>query len=230
MNLQENIKRILKEETTKKLIESVLNLLVLPQYEHVICGFELKNVDDKSLSDFINYPGVIVTFIGGKGTKLYPQTPGIQKMYDDVLDDIWDTVWDYTGISLELYVDYVKDCGKENIYLKEETNHSKHYKDKETFQYMVDFVIEEMKESCHKQGAENVEDLISFDACDFLESNTEIKVTSFDYYNDKPRLLIHITYLNTRYRDEESFISELSWRLKRWIGDNTVEIEDITYN
>ena len=59
-----------------------------------------------------------VTFIGGKGTKLYPQTPGIQKMYDDVLDDIWDTDYDYTGISLELYTKYVKDCGKENIYLR----------------------------------------------------------------------------------------------------------------
>ena len=72
----------------------------------------------KDLDNVINYPGVDVTFIGGKGTKLYPQTPGIQKMYDDVLDDIWDTVYDYTGISLELYAKYVKDCGKENIYLR----------------------------------------------------------------------------------------------------------------
>lgn len=107
-----------KEESTKELIMSVLNTLVLTQYEHVICGFELKNVDDKSLNNVINYPSVTVTFIGGKGTKLYPQTPGIQKMYDDVLDDIWQTVWDYTGISVELYSKYVKDCGKENIYLR----------------------------------------------------------------------------------------------------------------
>ena len=107
-----------KEESTKELIMSVLNTLVLPQYEHVICEFELKNVDDKSLNNVINYPSVTVTFIGGKGTKLYPQTPGIQKMYDDVLDDIWETVWDYTGISVELYSKYVKDCGKENIYLR----------------------------------------------------------------------------------------------------------------
>ena len=107
-----------KENSTKELINKVLNDLVLPQYDHVICGFELHNVNDKDLDNVINYPGVDVTFIGGKGTKLYPQTPGIQKMYDDVLDDIWDTVYDYTGISLELYVKYVKDCGKENIYLR----------------------------------------------------------------------------------------------------------------
>jgi hypothetical protein len=108
-----------KEKSTKELITTVLNTLVLPQYEHVICGFELKNVDNESLNNVINYPGVTVTFIGGKGTKLYPQTSGVQKMYDDVLDEIWDTVWDYTGISLELYSKYVKDCGKENIYLRE---------------------------------------------------------------------------------------------------------------
>lgn len=107
-----------KENSTKELIYRVLNDLVLPQYDHVICGFELHNVDDKYLDNVINYPGVDVTFIGGKGTKLYPQTPGIQKMYDDVLDEIWDTVYDYTGISLELYTKYVKDCGKENIYLR----------------------------------------------------------------------------------------------------------------
>ena len=61
---------------------------------------------------------ITVTFIGGYGTKMWPQTQAVQKMYDDVLDDIWETVWDYTGISLELYSKKVKDCGKENIYLR----------------------------------------------------------------------------------------------------------------
>ena len=112
--------------------------------------------------------------------------------------------------------------------LKEETGKSKHVKDKETYQYMVDFVIEEMRDICDNQNWD-AEDLVSFDACDFLLANTKIKVTSFDYYNDRPRLLIHITYLNTRYRDEKPFISELQRRIKRWIGDNTVEIEDITF-
>lgn len=117
------VKRVVKEseeKSTMGLIESVINTLILPQYEHVICGFELKNVDNKSLRNIINYPKITITFIGGKGTKLYPQTPGVQKMYDDVLDDIWETVWDYTGISFELYSKYVKDCGKKNIYLKEQ--------------------------------------------------------------------------------------------------------------
>ena len=99
-----------KNKSTKDLIERVLNDLVLPQYKHIICGFELKNVDEKSLNSVINYPNVLVTMIGGYGTRMWPQTPTVQKMYDDLLDEIWDTVWDYTGISLELYSNYVKEC------------------------------------------------------------------------------------------------------------------------
>ena len=104
-----------KKKSKKDLIERVLNDLVLPQYKHVICGFELKNVDDESLNNVINYPGVLVTMIGGYGTRMWPQTQAVQKMYDDLLDEIWDTVWDYTGISLALYSNYVKECSNKNI-------------------------------------------------------------------------------------------------------------------
>lgn len=104
-----------KQNSKKDLLLKVLNDLILPQYEHIICGFELKNVDDESLNSVINYPGVIVKMIGGYGTRMWPKTQAVQKMYDDLLDDIWDTVWDYTGISLELYSNYVKECGSENI-------------------------------------------------------------------------------------------------------------------
>lgn len=53
--------------------------------------------------------------IGGYGTRMWPQTQAVQKMYDDLLDEIWDTVWDYTGISLALYSNYVKECSNKNI-------------------------------------------------------------------------------------------------------------------
>ena len=110
-----------KEKSTKELIMFVLNTLVLPQYEHVICEFEYKDTKERfdvTGKQVFNYPSVIVTFIGGYGTKMWPQTQAVQKMYDDVLDDIWQTVWDYTGISVEPYSKMVKDCGKENIYLR----------------------------------------------------------------------------------------------------------------
>ena len=106
-----------KDKSTKELITAVLNTLVLPQYEHVICGFEYK--EEKRFAGkngkTINSPSVTVTFIGGYGTRMWPRTQAVQKMYDDLLDEVWDTVWDYTGISVELYSKYVKECGKTNI-------------------------------------------------------------------------------------------------------------------
>jgi len=106
-----------KDKSTKELIIAVLNTLVLPQYEHVICGFEYK--EEKRFAGkngkTINSPSVTVTFIGGYGTRMWPRTQAVQKMYDDLLDEVWDTVWDYTGISVELYSKYVKECGKTNI-------------------------------------------------------------------------------------------------------------------
>ncbi|MFM7984393.1 MAG: hypothetical protein ACKPKO_34215, partial [Candidatus Fonsibacter sp.] len=116
-----------KDKSTKELITAVLNTLVLPQYEHVICGFEYKEEErlDINGKQVFNYPSVTVTFIGGYGTRMWPRTQAVQKMYDDLLDEVWDTVWDYTGISVELYSKYVKECGKTNILEStEDTNYT----------------------------------------------------------------------------------------------------------
>jgi hypothetical protein len=110
-----------KEESKKEIIETILNTMVLPEYEHVICGFEVEQHErfDINGKKRFKYPSVTVTFIGGYGTKLWPVTMGIRDMYDKVIDDIWDTIYNYTGIAVELYSQYVKDCGKKNIYLRE---------------------------------------------------------------------------------------------------------------
>lgn len=111
-----------KEKSKKDLIERVLNDLFLPQYEHVICGFEVKEPHERfdTLGNTpFQYISVTITFIGGKGTKLWPVTMGVQDMYDKVMDEIWDVIYNYTGIAVELFSKYVRDCGKENIYLRE---------------------------------------------------------------------------------------------------------------
>jgi hypothetical protein len=112
-----------KNDSNKNIIKKLLNDIVLPECDHIICDIKVKDPSER-FDTFghkpFKSPSVHVTFIGGYGTKFWPVTQGIQRMYDDVLDDIWDTVYDYTGISLELYTKYVKDCGKENIYLREQ--------------------------------------------------------------------------------------------------------------
>ena len=97
--INENINES-KKESQKEMIENVLNNIILPEYDHVICGFEVKEPNErfdtlhKSPFKFVS---VTVTFISGHGTKLFPQTQGVQKMYDDVLDEIWDVIYNYTN-------------------------------------------------------------------------------------------------------------------------------------
>jgi hypothetical protein len=65
------------------------------------------------------FVSVTVTFIGGHGTKLFPQTQGIKQMYDNILDEIWQVIYNYTNEAVDTYYKTVNDCGKKNIYLKE---------------------------------------------------------------------------------------------------------------
>jgi hypothetical protein len=111
-----------KKESKKELIETILNTMVLPEYDHVICGFEVKEPHERfdTLGNTpFKFMSVTVTFIGGPGTKLWPQTPGIQDMYEDILNEVWDVIYNYTNEGVDVYHKTVKDCGKKNIYLRE---------------------------------------------------------------------------------------------------------------
>jgi hypothetical protein len=111
-----------KYNSQKKIIENVLNTIVLPEYEHVICGFEVKEPHERfdTLGNTsYKFISVTIIFIGGVGTKLWPQTQGVQRMYDDVGDEVWDVIYNYTNEAVDVYHKKVKDCGKENIYLRE---------------------------------------------------------------------------------------------------------------
>ena len=116
-----------KQESKKEMIENVLNNIILPEYDHVICGFEVKEPNErfdtlhKSPFKFVS---VTVTFIGGHGTKLFPQTQGVKVMYDEVLDEIWDVIYNYTNEAVDVFYKTTNDCGKKNIYLKESIDKS----------------------------------------------------------------------------------------------------------
>jgi hypothetical protein len=115
--------------------------------------------------------------------------------------------------------------------LREEFNEPKRVNSNETFQYLIDMEMERMKEICFTQSAEDTTDMVSFDVCDFLEySKPEVEVTGFDYHNDKPVIIVKIKVSTSQlFVDEESFEDELESRLKKWIGNNIVEVEDIYF-
>jgi len=129
--MDENINES-KEESQKEMIENVLNTIIMPEYDHVICGFEVTDERFDALEDRqFKFVSVTVTFIGGYGTKLFPKTEGVKQMYDDVLDEIWDVIYNYTNEAVDVFYETVKDCGKKNIYLKESNNKNKTFlKDK----------------------------------------------------------------------------------------------------
>jgi len=122
---------------------------------------------------------------------------------------------------------------QENIrkVLREEFNESKSINNTETFQYLIDMEMERMKEICFTQSADNSDDMVSFDVCDFLEySKPEVEVTGFYYHNDKPVIVVKIKVRTSQlFVDEESFEDELEGRLIKWIGSNIIEVEDIYF-
>jgi len=116
-SLNESINK--SDEKRNKVIEKIMDNIIFPEYKHIICGYYVKN------DEVFNEPVVNVTFIGGYGTKLWPVTQGIQKMYRDILDEIWDTIYDYINIPVGVTMETTPKCDEqENIYLRESENKS----------------------------------------------------------------------------------------------------------
>jgi len=113
-----------KNNSNKNVIEGILNSMVLPEYEHVICDIKVKDPSER-FNTFgetpFKSPSIHVTFIGGYGTKLWPVTQGVKINYDNVMDDIWNIIYDYTGIAVDIYSSTKKDCEKKTIHIKEST-------------------------------------------------------------------------------------------------------------
>ena len=92
------------DEKRNKIIEKIMDDIIFPEYNHIICGYDVKN------DEVFNEPVVNVTFIGGYGTKLWPVTQGIQKMYSDILDEIWNTIYDYINIPVGVTMNTTTKC------------------------------------------------------------------------------------------------------------------------
>jgi len=93
-------------------------------------------------------------------------------------------------------------------------------------QKLIDDEIKSMKEICKEMSVDD-EEIISFDACDFLDLDPKVIVTDVDKFYGKLRILVVIKYeAAMRFYDEEAFIYELQWRLK-WVGDVMIDVEDV---
>ena len=110
--MRDLIKRILREETQKDLSSKIKKLLedsVMPNHK-MICKIDVvapwKLIGNTSISDY----QVMVTVIGGIGTKNWPVTQFVHSLRDKIVDDAWNTVYSYMGIPTDVFLRNVKSC------------------------------------------------------------------------------------------------------------------------
>jgi hypothetical protein len=184
-SLNESINK--SDEKRNKVIEKIMDNIIFPEYKHIICGYYVKN------DEVFNEPVVNVTFIGGYGTKLWPVTQGIQKMYRDILDEIWDTIYDYINIPVGVTMETTPKCDEqENIYLRESENKSEDKKLK---------LVKEMIYSL-------------FDEVEFIEVDTN--------YEGKPLIKIYHDVEDTAANYDNWFAHKIQDEIKEMTGDSII--------
>lgn len=111
MNLQEHIRKVLREERDRSdLMVKLLNTTIIPQYEN-ICKVEVTAPWNREFSS--RFYSVKVFFIGD-----------LPDFYD-ILDEIWEIIYDTFGVGVDLYPEYVKNCDKTMETLNENTSTQK---------------------------------------------------------------------------------------------------------
>jgi hypothetical protein len=93
-------------------------------------------------------------------------------------------------------------------------------------QDLINHVIDYLKTECEEMNA-NSEEIISFDACDFLESLVSVQVTNINQTDKSFIVQIIIKYESIfAAMDEESFIRELQYKLKKYIPNIKLQVEN----
>ena len=215
MSLQESIKRILKEETE------------LPIF--IRRRFTMKELDKliDDVDELIYYGGTTEESIYDAVREFIKE-----RRFDDIDEfgddqDYWRTYLKYET-PLVKYVKHRMD----NRLVREQEDYfqqkEKRIQNEKKFQKLIDSEIQIMKNICEYMDAESEDEFISFDACDFLDLDPKVRVTSVDKLNGVPRILVVIEYeAMMHFYDEETFISELQYRLRKWITNVKIEVEDV---
>jgi hypothetical protein len=106
------IKRILKEERQKDLSSKIKKLLqdsVVPNHK-MICTVDVvapeKMYEDPTGRDY----QVMVSVIGGLGSKHWPMTQFVIGSRDKIVNDVWHTVYNYMGLNTDVFLRNVKSC------------------------------------------------------------------------------------------------------------------------
>jgi hypothetical protein len=116
MNLQETIKKVLREESNKDLTPVIEKLLkgFVDDHKDILCRVEVKHPDKRTKLPHQEYPyenyRATFYFIGGYGSSNWPATRSVMVQFDDLMNEAWELIYDYTGQTLEMFTKHVKSC------------------------------------------------------------------------------------------------------------------------
>jgi hypothetical protein len=113
-NLQETIRKVLKEETEKdlsRLMEELLNNALVRHHEN-ICKIKVTapwNIESPDNKKYGNY-AVTTYFISGPNTKFWPRTQATRQNETEIMDEALNLIYDWFGKSVFLHYRHVNEC------------------------------------------------------------------------------------------------------------------------
>jgi hypothetical protein len=211
MNLQESIRKVLREETEVPI-------------------FIRRRFTPEDLEWLVNDVKELIEYGESLDTAIYDGTREFikSKKFSDI-DEFGDeqSYWNsYLSYETPL-VKYIKNkLGVlEHINENEITNKNKSINLREKFQKLIDIIIKDMKRTCEIMNDEN-DEIISFGACELIDADVKVSVSEVSIVNGRRRVLVVIKYHNWRYIDEDEFVYALSKELRNWVGNHHIEVED----
>jgi len=124
MKLNENILRVKEimginesadagENDISFAIDAVLNTTFVEPNKDIVCKVKVihpKNIEVlMGQQKYVQYK-LVITFIGGYGTKYWPRTMAVNDMYEKLMDEAWFLVYNFVGKSTAVFSEYVKEC------------------------------------------------------------------------------------------------------------------------
>ena len=103
MNLQESIRRILRDETSDDIlaIKNILEHTVMKDYEDLICDIDVDILEDYQYKYVLEF-----TFL----RKHEVRTIADYDPYLEIMDEAGNLIYDYTNIDVFVQPAYVKQC------------------------------------------------------------------------------------------------------------------------
>jgi hypothetical protein len=95
-----------------------------------------------------------------------------------------------------------------------------------SLQKIIDFALSNLNEKCDEQeemGAD-AREIVSFDACEALESTTSVKVVHSKYYNGSLFLFLDFYFESITYVSADDLIWELQYQAQSLMGKGNIKL------